>query len=161
MASRKLKPTQTLEFKFDPRTEHGDLVTRADLVFLGVDHSDLSYEVWVFLNNTEATHRTERSIESGYAGRYIIFGHGGCFGGEGHCEIADQGKGEFDLRRAHPLTRQKKLVHVGPALEAIAEQRKKLESVTLVPITRTDKNRFRASPDLLSYDKIKLQTYLS
>ena len=67
---------------------------RADLVFSGVDHSQTSYEVRVFLNNPTADASTPRTAEHGYAGRFVVFGHGGCFGDEGHCEVpASRGPG--------------------------------------------------------------------
>ena len=49
---------------------------RADLVFEGVDHAQGSYEVRVFLNNKNANEQTARSPETGYAGRFVVFGHG-------------------------------------------------------------------------------------
>jgi hypothetical protein len=65
----------------------GKRFTRADLVFTGVDHSAGSYEVLVFLNNTRATDTTAHTIEKGYGGRFVIFGHGGCYGDVGHCDV--------------------------------------------------------------------------
>src|SRR3712207_3767146 len=86
--------------------------TRADLVFYGVDHSGPSYEVRVFLNNAEATWQTPRTDEHGYGGRFTVFGHGGCYGDEGHCEVTDVGSDPFDLRPPHPLLPHTKIVTV-------------------------------------------------
>jgi hypothetical protein len=77
---------------------------RADLVFKGVDHSGLSYEVRTFLNNLEADETTPRTVEEGYGGRFVIFGHGGCYGDVGHCEIPTEPRGPYDFRLPHPLT---------------------------------------------------------
>ena len=58
---------------------------RADLEFHGVDHSKASFEGRMFINNPDAGPDTPTSHES-YVGSFWVFGHGGCAGGEGHCE---------------------------------------------------------------------------
>ena len=75
------------DVSFRPTSPEEGRFTRADLVFSGVDHSQTSYEVRVFLNNPTADASTPRTAEHGYAGRFVIFGHGGCFGDDGHCEV--------------------------------------------------------------------------
>src|SRR6266480_3079079 len=52
---------------------------RADLEFIGVDHSGASYEGRVYLNNANADANTQPTEMNGYAGSFYIFGHGGCF----------------------------------------------------------------------------------
>ncbi len=84
----------TADVSFRPTSPEEGRFTRADLVFSGVDHSETSYEVRVFLNNPTADASTPRTAEHGYAGRFVVFGHGGCFGDEGHCEVpASRGPG--------------------------------------------------------------------
>jgi len=135
--------------------------SRADLVFHGVDHSDISYEVRVFLNNPDASEKTPRSKEHGYAGRFVIFGHGGCYGSEGHCDLPTQSKGQFDLRRPHPLTPQTKLLPVTEPLRRILEQDSKgLDSVTLVPISQNPLREDRRLTDkLFKFTGMELRTY--
>lgn len=58
-------------------------ITRADLVFYEVPGP--SYEAEVFLDNPKADADTPRELDSGYAGSFAVFGHGGCYGDEGHC----------------------------------------------------------------------------
>src|SRR6266496_260174 len=60
---------------------------RADLEFHGVDHSGASFEARIFFNNPGATAATEKTPANGYAGAFHIFGHGGCYGDLGHCEV--------------------------------------------------------------------------
>ena len=74
----------------------------ADLQFHQVDHSGHSYEVRVYLNNHDATEKTGRDPATGYAGSFYVFGHGGCFGEEGHCEVR-QPVSTFDRRLPHQL----------------------------------------------------------
>jgi hypothetical protein len=68
------------ELTFDPGTTLETSFERADLVFEGVDHAQGSYEVRVFLNNKKADDKTARTPRTGYAGRFVVFGHGRCFG---------------------------------------------------------------------------------
>jgi tyrosinase len=65
------------------RPEHA----RADLTFYGLDHSGPSYEVRVFFNHRDAGPDTPLTAQAGFAGRFAVFGHGGCFGDEGHCDL--------------------------------------------------------------------------
>src|SRR5690349_17602205 len=60
---------------------------RADLEFIGVDHAGASYEARVYLNNPNANSATEPTDANGYAGSFYVFGHGGCYGDVGHCDI--------------------------------------------------------------------------
>jgi tyrosinase len=101
--------------------------------------------------------------EQGYAGRFVVFGHGGCFGDEGHCELPSEPRARTDLRLAHPLTPQTKLVTVTDALRQIlAEQEEGLRQVTLVPVSK-DPNRDQRGPtdSLFRFDGLELQTYLT
>src|SRR5256885_10993814 len=76
--------------------------TRADVVFAGVDHSTLSYEVRLFFNNPAATADTARTADEGYAGRFTVFGHGGWYDDEGHFELPAPSLDPTHLRPAHP-----------------------------------------------------------
>ena len=136
--------------------------SRADLVFTGVDHSDRSYEVRVFLNNRGATAETPRTAENGYAGRYVVFGHGGCFGGSGHCDVPTEPRGPYDLRPQHPLTPQTKIVTVTDALNRVLDADPKgLESITLVPVSKDPLRKDRGpSESVLRFADMDLRTYL-
>jgi tyrosinase len=126
-------------------------VSRADLVFYGVDHSGPSYEARVFFNNPEADENTPRDPEHGYAGSFHIFGHGGCFGEEGHCEIP-QTRELFDLRPAHQLTPAIKSVIVTEALHRHAGEG---------PLTITVLGVAAEEPDSdpLRFERISLLVY--
>src|ERR1700745_3043461 len=114
--------------------------TRADVVVTGVDHSGASYEVRLFLNNQAATADTPRTAEQGYAGRFTIFGHGGCYGDEGRCE----GRGaSTDLRPARPLTPLDTYVTITGALRRVLADGGALRTVTLVPVSITPRRADR------------------
>ncbi|MGH8896158.1 MAG: hypothetical protein ACRDZ4_03825 [Egibacteraceae bacterium] len=86
-------------------SEEGEAAfSRADVVFTGVDHSSVSYEVRLSLNNPSADVATPRTPEAGYAGRFTVFGHGGCYGDSGHCDVPSASTDPTYLRPAHPLT---------------------------------------------------------
>ena len=60
--------------------------SRADLVFYGVDHSGPSFEARVYLDDPDAT-VGHGPRDAALRRRVHIFGHGGCFGDEGHCDV--------------------------------------------------------------------------
>lgn len=149
----------TLQFRPDATDENE--FSRADLVFNEVDHSNISYEVRVFLNQPKADEKTPRKLEEGYAGRFVVFGHGGCFGDIGHCEIPTGPRAAHDLRPQHPLTPQTKIVTITNALKYILqEQGAELKNVTLVPFSKDPlkKNR-KPNEKLLKFESMELRTY--
>jgi len=157
--------------KMEPGAREGILVallhfadtrfTRADLIFTGVDHSAGSYEVLVFLNNLKADDTTAHTLDSGYGGRFSIFGHGPCYGDVGHCEVPERARD--DLRPQHPLTPATKIVTITDALRyVLSHSSDGLETVTLVPVTvpprRADR---RVTSELFRFNDMTLRTYLA
>lgn len=130
--------------------------SRADLEFIGVDHSGASYEARVFLNNPNADENTQTTEESGYAGSFHIFGHGGCFGDVGHCDIIKE-PDAFDPRPSHPLAPIRKVLIATEAIKKAAAQSANI-SITVVPVIKcwTEKCELE---DVLKFDHINLVTY--
>lgn len=129
---------------------------RADLEFHGVDHSGASYEARIFLNNSAADGKTATTIENGYAGSFHVFGHGGCYGDIGHCEI-NRDQRDFDPRLSNALKPIKKVVIATDAIKrALSEQG--TINVTVVPLLLawTDKSDVE---NVLKFDRISLVTY--
>jgi tyrosinase len=112
--------------------------TRADIEFEGLDHSGSTYEGRVYLNNPDAGPDTDPTPENGYAGSYYIFGHGGCYGGEGHCEVAP--RAPYDPRPPHALSPTRKVVIATDAIRKAAAAGPKM-TITVVPVvmSTTDK----------------------
>lgn len=104
--------------------------SRADIEFHNVDHAGPSYEGRVYLNNPDADESTGHDDPS-YAGSYHIFGHGGCLGDQGHCEVTPRRR--YDPRASHPLTPAKKVVIATEAIKHAIEQGDEV-TVTVVPI---------------------------
>jgi tyrosinase len=103
---------------------------RIDIEFHNVDHAGASYEGRVYLNNPDADENTGYDDPS-YAGSYHIFGHGGCLGDPGHCDVNP--RREYDPRPSHPLTPAKKVVIANEAGRAAIQEAEEV-TVTVVPI---------------------------
>jgi hypothetical protein len=136
--------------------------TRADVVITGVDHSACSYEVRIFLNNPDSDGGTPRDEASGYAGRFHVFGHGGCFGDTGHCDVPPPTTDPTDLRPPHQLTPLTTYVTVTTALQRLLVSDSALETLTLVPLSLPPRREDqRAAPDLFHHETVDLRTYLT
>lgn len=133
-----------------PSREHA--FNRADLLFYGIDHSGPSYEAQVFVAARGVGGEPNRDHRA-YVGSYFIFGHGGCFGDVGHCDIPTR-RDEFDLRPPHQLEPATRIVTVTDALTAMLQQGLTAAKVTVVAHTEG-----RASSDVLSFSTIRLATY--
>jgi hypothetical protein len=154
------KPYTTPPLSIPEREEERDF-TRADLRFFGLDHSGPSYQARVFLNNPTANETTPREQESGYAGAFTIFGHGGCFGEAGHCDLPPGPRERFDLRPPHPLTPTTKTVIITDSLRQLRDDGAREFTVTIVPIayqTNLPTGRPRKGP-VLQFDSVSLLTY--
>jgi tyrosinase len=133
---------------------------RADIALHGVDHSKSSYEGRLFFNNPDATPSTPADDEHYYAGSFWVFGHGGCAGDEGHCEVPATRR-PFDFRPEHQLTAQSYQVVVTSKLRQMTEPGRPF-TLTIVPYVRPEV----AEPlpgnllsDLLHVERIDLLTY--
>lgn len=91
----------------------------AQLIFYDVDHSGPSFEAPVFLDASGVDATTPLNSEAGFAGSFVIFGHGGCVGDEGHCDVPEKHKDPFDNRPLHALTPQTKTVDITAALKRV------------------------------------------
>jgi hypothetical protein len=126
---------------------------RADLIFDGVDHSGRSYTLRVFFNNPAATASSELSAANGYVGSVYVFGHGGCFGDEGHCDVPAE-REPFDVRPPHQLTPAKMWIEVTDAVRRLAQPEERLV-ITVVPVGPND----AAGDEPLPFQRVSLVTY--
>ena len=125
---------------------------RADLVFYDVDHSGASYEARIFLNVPDADAGTPRDHPN-YAGSFHIFGHGGCFGDVGHCDVPTE-RDPFDLRPPHQLVPASKTVVITDAFKRIVGPHDETMTVTVVAFAPGD-----TPNDVLQFATIRLLTY--
>jgi hypothetical protein len=106
---------------------------RADIQFHDIDHSGASFEARVFLNNPKANEKTAKTPARGYAGSFHIFGHGGCWGDPGHCEVREQRA--YDPRPGHPMTPGRKTLIATEAIRRVLKKGEKGEvTITVVPV---------------------------
>ena len=153
------------DLAYDPGPTQEAAFKRADLVFEGVDHAQGSYEVRVFLNNKSANEQTARSPETGYAGRFVVFGHGRCFGEQDHCEpaLAAAPAQAIDPSggHQHPLTPQTRILTITEPLRRIlSSSGKSLKTLTFVPVSKMPRREQRGlAPGLFKYRRVSLRTY--
>jgi tyrosinase len=131
---------------------------RADIEFHELDHAGPSYEGRVFINNPGANETTERLDEDGYAGSFHVFGHGGCFGDPGHCDIL--ARGPFDPRPAHPLTPALKIVTATDALRSALAANAEEVTITVVPVIVSTTPKAGRPDDVLKFTHAQIVTYL-
>ena len=128
----------------------------AELIFYEVDHSGPSFEALVFLNNPEAGIDTDPGPEAGFAGSFTIFGHGGCAGDIGHCDVPEGPKEPFDSRPLHPLVAQTKTVDITDALKRVNEGTTQLLVTVLPVVPGAEAAELR---DVLHFSAMRLVTY--
>jgi tyrosinase len=131
-------------------------LTRADIEFYGVDHAGATFRAAVFVNNPAADETTPKTLENGYAGCFHIFGHGGCLGDPGHCEVRGEPR-PFDPRPAHPLTPAKKTVIATKAIQQAISAGNEI-TVTVVP-TVTSGTPKTDLYNVLKFDRLTIVTY--
>jgi hypothetical protein len=121
-------------------------ITRADLIFYEVDHSGPSYVARVFLDNPKADADTPQEPDSGYAGSFAVFGHGGCYGDEGHCAPSDRLRDEFDRRPPHPLTPQTRTLEITDALKRTTGEKTRVDVIIVIPESEVSAASQKVSP---------------
>lgn len=137
-----------------PAITSGDYA-RADLIFDGVDHSQASYEARIYIDAPDAELATGRDHPA-YAGSFHIFGHGGCFGDLGHCDVPTEPQGPFDLRGPHQLTPATKVVIVTDALKRIIATAADKGSITVTVVVAAPG---KSSNEYLLFRQLRLVTY--
>lgn len=136
-----------------PGAERDDF-SRADIVFEKVDHARESFTAHVFLDAPDADELTPLELEHGYAGSFGIFGHGGCAGDEGHCDVPEDQNDPEDQRLLHPLTPQRKVVRITQALKRAPGPAVR---VTVVPVLPGEDAPRRA--DVLFFESFEITLY--
>ena len=112
----------------------GLVIARADLTFYGLDHSGASYEARVFLDRPDATADTPLD-DPGYAGSFAVFGHGGCFGEEGHCQVRPAVT-NFDRRMPHQLVPAVRVLTCTEHINRLIAENRATAAVTVVAVVR-------------------------
>lgn len=125
---------------------------RADLIFYGLDHSGASFEGQVFLD-LRGVDRNAGVEHRAYVGSFFVFGHGGCFGDVGHCDVPTE-RDPFDLRPPHQLEPAVRILTVTDAVRALLDRDAETAKVTVIARTPG-----RAPADVLAFETVRLATY--
>lgn len=133
-------------------------IARADLTFYGLDHSGASYEARVFLDRPDATADTPLD-DPGYAGSFAVFGHGGCFGEEGHCQVRPAVT-TFDRRMPHQLVPAVRVLTCTDRINGLVAENRATVTVTVVAVVRDSPLADATTgADLPQIEQIALHTY--
>jgi tyrosinase len=112
------------------------------------------------LNNTAVDENTPATPASGYAGSFYIFGHGGCFGGVGHCD-APPPQRPFDFRPGNPLTPITMYVTITSALQrALLSTNEIIVTIVGIANAKTINDKFDVT-DILNFKSLEIITYAS
>jgi hypothetical protein len=130
-----------------------ELFERADLIFYGIDHSGPSFEGRVFLDAPRNLDRESDTDHPNFVGSIFIFGHGGCFGDEGHCDVPAE-RDPFDRRPPHQLEPAVRILTVTEAIRRLVEDGKEKAPVTIIVHTEEGERE-----DVLAFDTVRLATY--
>jgi len=133
-----------------------DDFTRADLEIGGIRHTGTSYEGRIYFNHPDADEHTGTQHQS-YAGSFHVFGHGGCFGAEGHCDAPDVRR-RFDYRPLSRAIRMKKRVTVTDAMRRTVADGTTLQ-VTVVGVPVQGPTPDAELEDILNLKRISIVTY--
>jgi hypothetical protein len=143
-----------------PPPERAQPFSRADLTFYGLDHSGPSFTVHVYFDAPGATIDTPRTAEAGYVGSFAVFGHGGCFGEEGHCDVRGP-VSAFDRRPPHQLVPATRVLIATDAVRRSAATGADTVHLTAVAEVRESPLADpQAAGDVLVVDQVALHTYL-
>lgn len=101
-----------------------------------------------------------REEAEGYAGSFFVFGHGGCFGELGHCDVSDAPRAVFDRRLPHPLNPWFKTVVVTAALRRVMRlSDKETFKVTVVAVVPENQFSRVKREDPLRFESVSLIAY--
>jgi tyrosinase len=125
--------------------------TKAEVRLHWVPQLDRSCFIRVFLNLPGADASTGITDNPHYAGYMAVFGHGGCYGGPGHCDLPPARARSFDVRPRNHNTPRNHRVDVTAAAKELLKTADSLQ-ITLLVIGVD----YREDPDLLKLEGVSL-----
>lgn len=106
---------------------------KAELEFEEVRPPEASFELRIFLNESEASARTPTEGNPYYAGSYYFFGHGQCIGDDhSHCIVPDEAG--FQVRPPHHLTPMSVRVNVSEPVRGLLDREEGTARISLVAV---------------------------
>ena len=132
-------------------------ISYVELEFKNLDISKESCEARVFLNNPNANHSTEKTIDNGYVESLFVFGHGStCYGGPGHCQVEDRNN-LYDIRPDHPLKPFDEFLDITEGFKKIFKKGEAV-TVTIVPILMS-RDEMTDLKNVLKFEKPYIHVY--
>lgn len=135
----------------------GPELTKAQIDFHQTKPPINSYKLKAYVNLPEAN--AETSFEHpNYGGQICFFGHGNCFGADGHCDPYWSGRDSYDTRPDHPLRYKKTSysIDISRCLKGLTENKEPVD-VNLY-LVLTDSEGKQVPVDEVSFSDISLVT---
>lgn len=126
---------------------------QARLEFHNLRKTKESYEIRVFTNSPHCDVETDRGGNANYAGSLYLFGHGGCWGAPGHCDLPEEPRDKFDHRPEHHLVPYNTFIDVTGAVRAALEDAQTELTLHFVVVDAKGK---QVKPSVVEYDGIAL-----
>jgi hypothetical protein len=131
--------------------------TRVDIEFHGVDPHTPSMEGRVFINNPDADENTPVDADSGYAGSFFIFGHGGAFRAHaGHGEGRTE-RPAYDPRRPHAAPSTEVVTATDAVRRALDSGAEEI-NVTVVPLV-VGGAELSETEDIFKFERLSIVAY--
>jgi hypothetical protein len=135
-----------------PVPRHEAPFAEAKLEFEDLQHEGPSFTVYLYFDNPEVDAEAGEEGD-GFIGRMFLFGHGDCWGGEGHCDVPQGPMHEFDTRPPHPLTPINLAVDCTDALQRLSDT----EQTTVTALAYSFEPEKKE--DVLKFSRLTLVTY--
>jgi len=130
---------------------------RARLVLQEVSHPLTSFEARIFFTDGKPDASTPTAGNAEYAGSFFTFGHGGCTGGPGHCDVPPVPEDRalhLALRPRHHLTPARMSIDVTDALRAA----KKSTGYAAIHMVAVDHRGVGMGPRGLDFEAVSIET---
>lgn len=124
----------------------------AELEFEDLRHDGPSFTGYVYFDNPEVDAEAGEGGE-GYVGRFVVFGHGECWGDVGHCDVPSEPVSDFDTRPLHSLTPINVAINCTDALRELGDK----SEVTVTVLAYPDEPDKKEEP--LKFGRLTLVAY--
>jgi hypothetical protein len=135
-----------------PVPRHEVPFASASLQFEQLRHDGPSFSVHLYFDNPGVEDEAGEGGK-GFAGSFVVFGHGDCWGDVGHCEVPEGPIAPYDDRPPHPLSPISLAVECTEALRALGD----VEQTTVTALAHSlDPEK---KEEALRFGRLTLVTY--
>jgi hypothetical protein len=144
----------TPELSLEYNEEENDFY-QAVIEIYGLDTNGPSYEGRVYVNNPKADGKTPLDESAGYVGSFDIFGHDGCWGDEGHCDVLPDRP--YDSRIHSHTDPVYKSIRATKAIKKCVKSKSKI-TITIVPKIFGGQ-RMSDAKDVVKCERVRITCY--